>query len=109
MQTEGAKVGSFKPKLLIEICEQQGWLCWLCSGRMSHYGAQRQNGVQPEEATIEHKVPKSMGGGNERSNLAATHARCNNERSKAPDVDLLLDMDEEQRSIVAQLSAPEWR
>jgi 5-methylcytosine-specific restriction endonuclease McrA len=47
-----------------------GWVpCWCC-GRH----------VNKREATLEHIMPRALGGGSENKNLAISHASCNSRR-----------------------------
>jgi 5-methylcytosine-specific restriction endonuclease McrA len=36
--------------------------------------------MDPLEATIDHRIPQSRGGGDERANLQIAHRRCNNRK-----------------------------
>jgi len=55
--------------------EKQGGICPLC-GKKVEFGLH----------DVDHIIPHSLGGGNERSNLQITHKSCN--RSKKASVDL---------------------
>jgi 5-methylcytosine-specific restriction endonuclease McrA len=62
-----------------KICLEQNFDCAICSERMA-----------PEDVELDHIVPVAYGGGNERSNVRATHRRCNRNRGTSTDVQLLL-------------------
>lgn len=60
---------------LRRVVERDGWTCWLCK-----------EGVEPfdlgvHRASVDHVLPRSMGGGDELSNLKLAHASCNEYRS----------------------------
>lgn len=56
----------------------------------------------PEEATIEHIIPRSRGGSNSRTNLALSHRECN----QAKGSDLVMDYNpEEYLRLLRQLKA----
>lgn len=57
-------------KLRHFLFHAQGGVCFFCEQPFSM--------VRP--ATIEHLVPRSLGGTNERDNLALTHSKCNSLR-----------------------------
>jgi len=56
---------------------QGGRCCW-CGGTMGPPAMR--NSESPDSETLEHIVPKSMGGKEELENLALAHVRCNQER-----------------------------
>jgi len=57
-----------------ELYRSQNGLCAICSQPLS-----------PDDMDVDHKVPFSYGGGNERSNIQVAHSSCN--RSKQAEVD----------------------
>jgi hypothetical protein len=57
------------------IAERDGWHCWLCGGAIDPSLSQG-----PWQATIDHLVPRSRGGGSDVANLRLAHRRCNNQR-----------------------------
>lgn len=57
-----------------ELYRNQDGLCAICSLPMS-----------PDDMDVDHKVPFSYGGGNERNNIQVAHSSCN--RSKQAEVD----------------------
>ena len=65
----------FMVHIINEIYEEQGGTCALCSGPLdlSHLH-------------VDHRIPFTWGGGNERGNLQLAHPRCN--QSKGEQVDL---------------------
>lgn len=60
--------------VVMELYRKQNGLCAICSGQLS-----------PDDLDVDHKVPFSYGGGNERGNLQVAHSSCN--RSKQAEVD----------------------
>lgn len=64
----GAKGSAVRAKLL----ERDGDGCWFCGASLG------------EDATIEHLVPRSAGGGNKLANYALAHARCNHLAADKP-------------------------
>ena len=55
------------PPLLAELCKEQQGICGICKQRIEPW----------ERMHIDHIVPRSRGGSDERSNLQAAHAVCN--------------------------------
>jgi hypothetical protein len=53
----------------IAIFQRDGWKCGICGGS-----------VQPEDATLDHIVPVSLGGGHTAANLRLAHSICNSRR-----------------------------
>jgi hypothetical protein len=62
---------------LAEIAERDGWRCHLCCKAVSS----KYNGMHPKGPTIDHLVPVSAGGVDERENVALAHRDCNVRRS----------------------------
>lgn len=73
-------------KRLRKVAERDGWRCHLCGQRVSD----RPWSGQPDDATVDHLVPRSEGGSDKLSNLALAHNRCNWERQTGGDVQLRL-------------------
>lgn len=63
-----------KRKMRIKMFDRQRGKCCYCSKPMT-----LQQG-QPDSATLEHVIPKSLGGLLERGNVKAAHFKCNVER-----------------------------
>lgn len=65
--------------LLIRCCEAQNWRCCYCYQKMDIH----KDGSKPKRhnASREHVIPKSRGGGDEYDNIVAACHACNNERS----------------------------
>lgn len=59
-----------------ELAERDGWICWLCGGDIDPCAPLG----SPASATIDHVVPRSRGGANDRSNMRLAHRRCNGRR-----------------------------
>jgi len=59
---------------LTELCELQGWKCAYCRRPMKKT---RKGVVTPSTATLDHALPISRGGRNQRSNLVAACSSCN--------------------------------
>lgn len=84
--------------MLARLAEAQNWRCAYCgfhiwlpqvaSGSMNFPPragtAYRRRKVKFSRATLDHVVPRSMGGGNNWENLIAACAWCNNARSNQP-------------------------
>lgn len=66
----GVGFETFGPK---EIFERDGWRCGICRKRI----AKRLRHPNPMSASLDHKVPLSKGGHHSRSNVQASHLRCN--------------------------------
>lgn len=58
-----------KPKKRLELMKRQRGYCWLCGQQMAM-----------DDATFDHIIPKSLGGGNKRANLKLAHRWCNKTR-----------------------------
>lgn len=63
-----------------QLHEQQNGKCPLCGQQL-----------ELEAYHVDHKIPFSKGGGNERNNLQLTHPQCNQSKSNTVDVIELLD------------------
>ncbi len=100
MSTYGAEtvlnIGNSKAsrKWRFLICEEAGGRCHWCAQKM-----RRDTGFM-DSVTIEHMIPQSKGGGNERWNLAAACYRCNTARR---------DSDADAFEIVARRFQPDTR
>lgn len=57
---------------------QQGGCCCWCGGKMGPPAMR--NSESPDSETLEHLVPRSLGGKEELENMALAHVRCNQER-----------------------------
>ena len=65
-------------KVKYEMYEQQQGLCGLCNKPMH------------QDKHVDHEIPFSYGGGNERNNIQLTHPKCNLEKRTSVDpMDLL--------------------
>lgn len=58
------------------IFADDNYTCWLCNEQTS----ERWTSGDPLAPTIDHVTPRSLGGGNERSNLRTAHLICNSLR-----------------------------
>ena len=66
-----------KPKgWLDELCELQRWACYYCKRSMSRKERKNPNLV----ATLDHMLPISRGGRNQRDNLVAACLECNRKK-----------------------------
>ena len=61
---------------LHRLAERDGWSCWLCGGDIDPDAPR----TSPVAGTVDHLVPRSRGGTDERSNLRLAHRRCNTRR-----------------------------
>ena len=81
-QDQGANV--WRPRRRItsrearDIADEAVWRCHLCLGRIEPAATGR------DRLSIDHVVPVSLGGGDERANLAPSHWRCNLRRRNTP-------------------------
>lgn len=69
------KLSRLASKRIERIVKRDGSLCHLC-GEPVNLDIE----VGPWRPTSDHVIPRSMGGGNELSNLRLAHASCNNKR-----------------------------
>jgi 5-methylcytosine-specific restriction endonuclease McrA len=70
-----------------EIFERDGWRCHLCGKRVSKTAPR----MSPTGATIDHLVPRSLGGVDAPSNVATAHRQCNvNKNTRAANDQLRL-------------------
>lgn len=62
-----------------EIFDRDGWVCWICSEdidpSLSH--------PEPMSGSIDHVLPLSLGGADNRQNVKASHLICNVKRPRA--------------------------
>lgn len=80
----GARVGD--RFTIEEIGDRDGWRCHLCRRRVDR----RLSGTLPKGPTIDHLVPISAGGLDERANVALAHRECNLRRRHIGPAQLLL-------------------
>ena len=63
--------------------ERDQWTCWVCGGEVTPSTPQG----SPHGASVDHVIPRSRGGSNDRSNLRLAHRRCNGQRgSRIPEL-----------------------
>lgn len=62
-----------------ELYEEQNGLCPLCNSQL-----------EPESMQVDHIIPFTYGGGNERTNLQLAHQACNNRKRAKVDTQELL-------------------
>lgn len=60
-------MANFNPVQRLRIYERDGWQCQYCGTRL----------YKREEATLDHRIPKSLGGTKEDSNLFTSCRPCN--------------------------------
>lgn len=70
-----ASVGRWRRAQRDLAAERQGWRCCWCNGAMNSVSD------SVDRVTLEHIVPRSHGGTDDPSNLAAAHLRCNRLRA----------------------------
>jgi hypothetical protein len=63
-------------RLTDELAARDGWVCWLCDAPIDPSLPPTFAGG----ATVDHVVPRSRGGTNDRDNLRLAHRRCNGGR-----------------------------
>lgn len=73
-------------KRLRKVAERDGWRCHICGRRVLDRPWKARDG----DPTVDHLVPRSAGGSDDRSNLALAHNRCNWERNTGGEVQLRL-------------------
>jgi hypothetical protein len=74
---------------LSRLAARDGWRCWVCGGDVDHEVAPTAAGAP----TIDHVLPKALGGTNDASNLRLAHRRCNGRRgSRLPELDWPRDL-----------------
>ena len=79
-----ARRGAFAPPdtLRLAVYERDGWTCQLCGDSTSR---EHVSG-DPFSPTLDHVIPRSLGGGDDESNLRLTHAICNSLRRDQSEV-----------------------
>jgi 5-methylcytosine-specific restriction endonuclease McrA len=60
------------------VAQRDGWVCHLCGKRIDPNARRRS-----KLPTLDHLLPKSLGGGGRRENLALAHWGCNHARGNA--------------------------
>lgn len=66
----------------LEVANRDNWVCQLCLKSINRHDLDYDfESPNPDRLEIDHIKPVSHGGGNERSNLQATHRRCNQKKS----------------------------
>ena len=86
---------SVSPKHIVRMCEAQNWKCAYCVKPMRK---KRHKDFRGQEATVDHIVPISRGGGNWKANLTMACAKCNQEKG-----DMTGD---EYRTVLAKRATP---
>lgn len=76
MSWDGSKVR----RLANQVLGRYGSVCWLC-GKPIDLTASRRS---PLGLTVDHVVPRSMGGGDDITNLRPAHHHCNTSRQARP-------------------------
>lgn len=69
-------IGMYRQKLIELLIEEEGGVCRYCSVLVRRNWMETER--HPHDATIDHIIPRSKGGTNERPNLALACNRCNN-------------------------------
>jgi len=79
-----ARRGAFAPPdtLRLAVYERDGWTCQLCGDPTSR----EYISGDPFSPTLDHILPRSLGGGDDESNLRLTHAICNSLRRDQSEV-----------------------
>jgi 5-methylcytosine-specific restriction endonuclease McrA len=70
------RAASHTTRLRERLFARQGGRCHYCDEQMTMRNY-HDLGVRPTDATIEHLVPRALGGGNALPNLVAACSRCN--------------------------------
>jgi 5-methylcytosine-specific restriction endonuclease McrA len=71
-------MGTRRQRRLYRIGDRDGWVCHLCGCRV------RPKGRGYLAPTIDHLVPRSLGGGGYDTNLRLAHRYCNSRRGNTP-------------------------
>jgi 5-methylcytosine-specific restriction endonuclease McrA len=69
--------GKSSRKVLERLALRDGGLCWICSLPMVF---DRVDGGLCVSASVDHIIPKRLGGTNDQHNLRLAHRRCNQNR-----------------------------
>lgn len=68
---------------LQRVAERDGWRCWVCGNDVDPSGP----AGSAHAASVDHVVPRALGGKTETDNLRLAHRRCNTQRgSKLPEL-----------------------
>jgi 5-methylcytosine-specific restriction endonuclease McrA len=69
------RTAQIRRKKRAKLFERQGGICPICQNTIKWHAC-----IQSEMPTLDHIIPKSMGGTYTMDNLRLVHWRCNNER-----------------------------
>jgi 5-methylcytosine-specific restriction endonuclease McrA len=72
--------GARRRAKLRQLLERGGRFCWLCNSPIRTH----------QKATIDHVVPRALGGTHDISNLRLAHHHCNQQRKDGPPPVLIL-------------------
>ena len=75
------KARSRRRRLLLLLAKTDGIKCFYCEKRMLHPD---EPGSHAKKASIEHLVPRSLGGGEHGNNFVLAHSGCNRLRNVRP-------------------------
>lgn len=82
-----------KEEVRLMYANRDGWTCHLCLGPINkqrvvifnaYDGTQNIPGSEELNLSMDHLVPRSLGGGDEPSNIKSTHVSCNKARCNRP-------------------------
>ena len=74
----------FTPGLVRRVCERDNWTCWICNLPVPPnltYDVHKPNDLY---RSMDHVVPKSLGGTHDENNLRLAHFGCNRDRGAPP-------------------------
>lgn len=60
-----------------QLADRDDWICGICHERIPIW-----EHPDPESASVDHVIPKSLGGPDAAANLQITHLRCNQSKGK---------------------------
>lgn len=69
----GCGQSKFSRAFRVALHERDGWRCRLCGDRL----ARTRQVPHPKAPTVDHIVPRSLGGSDNAANLQSAHFRCN--------------------------------
>jgi HNH endonuclease len=91
--------GGRRARSRLDVFRRDGWTCQLCVGRIDR----RLRHPSLFAATLDHRIPRSLGGPSTFENLQAAHAICNHVRG-----DLALELVDPEHFAAVRLATARW-